>query len=164
MSQALKRVAQLVLIGLALYAVAMLGKGGAPEVGKPLGEVKTELDDGRVWQLDEQKGDVVVVNFWATWCQPCRQEAKVLNRVHQHGVNVVGLAIDGLPMAQLKQKARDIGIGYPIGNAEPALLSRLGLRVIPTTCVVGKDGRVRLARTGAMSEAELSAAVAEARR
>lgn len=160
----LKRAAQVLLVLAALYALAVVGNGGAPQVGKPLGEVKAELDDGRVWELAQHKGDVVVVNFWATWCQPCRQEAKVLNRVHQQGVNVVGLAVDGLPMAQLKQKARDIGIGYPIGNAEPALLSRLGLKVIPTTCVVGKDGRVSLARTGVMSEAELSAAVAEAQR
>jgi thiol-disulfide isomerase/thioredoxin len=164
MLRSLKRAAQALLVIAALYALAVVSGGGAPQVGKPLGEVKAELDDGRVWELAAQAGDVVVVNFWATWCQPCRQEAKVLNRVHQQGVNVVGLAIDGLPMAQLKQKARDIGIGYPIGNAEPALVSRLGLKVIPTTCVVGKDGRVRLARTGVMSEAELSEAVAEARR
>jgi thiol-disulfide isomerase/thioredoxin len=164
MSRSLKRAAQALLVIAALYALAVSSGGGAPQVGKPLGEVKAELDDGQVWELAAHKGDVVVVNFWATWCQPCRQEAKILNRVHQQGVNVVGLAVDGLPMAQLKQKARDIGISYPIGNAEPALQSRLGLKVIPTTCVVGKDGRVRLARTGVMSEAELSAAVAEARR
>src|SRR4051794_33336726 len=99
MPQPLKRVAQLFLVVAALIGLMMLGNGGAPTVGKPLGDVKAELDDGRVFQLDEHKGEVVVVNFWATWCQPCRQEAKVLNRVHQQGVNVVGLAIDGLPMA-----------------------------------------------------------------
>jgi cytochrome c biogenesis protein CcmG/thiol:disulfide interchange protein DsbE len=164
MRQSLKRVAQLVLIALALVALAMLGSPGAPEVGKPLGEVKAELGDGSIFQLDEHRGDVVVVNFWATWCQPCRQEAKVLNRIHAHGVQVVGLAIDGLPMAQLKQKAEAIGIGYPFGNADPALVSRLGLKVIPTTCVIGKDGVVRHARTGVMTEDELSSAVAAAQR
>jgi thiol-disulfide isomerase/thioredoxin len=164
MWQAIRRWAPLVLIAITLYLLTVLGKEGVPEVGKSLGEVKTELIDGRVWELDDDKGDVVVVNFWATWCGPCRQEAKVLNRVHRQGVKVVGLAIDGLPAQELKQKATDIGIDYPIGNAEPALLSRLGLKVIPTTCVVGKDGRVSHARTGVMSEAELSAAVAEARR
>jgi cytochrome c biogenesis protein CcmG/thiol:disulfide interchange protein DsbE len=163
-SQSLKRVAQLFLLIAALIAVATLGKGGAPEVGKPLGEVKAELDDGRVFRLDEHKGAVTVVSFWATWCQPCRQEAKILSRLHQRGVSVVGLAIDGLPMAELKQKARAIGIDYPFGNAEPALLARLGLKVIPTTCVIGRDGLVRFARSGLMSEHELQSAVAEAQR
>jgi thiol-disulfide isomerase/thioredoxin len=164
MPQPLKRVGQLLLVVAVLIGLAVLGNPGAPTVGKPLGDVRAELDDGRIFRLDEHKGEVVVVNFWATWCQPCRQEAKVLNRVHEQGVNVIGLAIDGLPMPQLKQKAHAIGIGYRFGNAEPALVSRLGLKVIPTTCVIGKDGRVRQARTGVMTEDELSAAVAEAQR
>jgi cytochrome c biogenesis protein CcmG, thiol:disulfide interchange protein DsbE len=158
MAESMRRVL-LWFVALAVVLVlATLQKSGAPEVGRPLGEVKAELDDGSLFNLAEHKGEVVIVSFWATWCQPCRQEARILNRLHAAGIKVIGLAIDPLPMAEVRAKGRAIGIAYPIGKSDPALLTRLDIRVVPTTAVVGRDGLVVKSGAGLMTEDELRAA------
>jgi thiol-disulfide isomerase/thioredoxin len=158
MAQSMRRVLLLFVV-LAAVLVLATHDSGAPEVGRSLGEVKAELDDGSVFNLAEHKGEVVVVSFWATWCQPCRQEAVILNRMHAAGIKVIGLAIDPLPMQEVRAKAKAIGIRYPIGLGDPALLTRLDIRVVPTTAVIGRNGLVVKSSAGLMSEDELRAAV-----
>lgn len=127
--------------------------------GDALGEVRTTLVNGARFDLAEQRGHPVVLAFWATWCGPCRQEAPELNRLAQSGVQVVGLSVDDLPLAEIGLRASRIGIRYPIGKSAPGLAERLGIASIPTTCVIGKDGTLLASRTGFSSFEELRAAV-----
>jgi thiol-disulfide isomerase/thioredoxin len=137
---------------------------GAIDVGRPLGEVRAELADGSAFRLADQRGKVVVLSFWATWCLPCRREVPVLSRVQREGSTVIALSIDDLPLGEIARKARALGIGYAVGKGPPALLRRLGISVVPTTCVVGKDGAVASSRTGEVDYDELHAAIAAAER
>ena len=160
------RRALLLFAFLVIGVVWALGPSDNPRLapGTPLGEVVADLAGGGRFSLSEHRGQVVVLNFWATWCGPCRAEAPVLSRLHQSGVKVVGLSLDSLPLAAVAKKARAIGIQYPIALGPVEVIARLGIRSVPTTCVIGKDGAVVSARSGFLSHDELAAAVAEAER
>jgi len=140
----------------------MFSSESAPRVGSPAGDVRAELSDGGVFRLDEQRGHAVVINFWATWCMPCRHEIPVLNALHARGVRIVGLAVDALPLADVGAQARGLGIRYPVGKAAPGVAERLEVRVVPSTYVVGRNGTLTLASSGVVSAPELDAAVAAA--
>jgi thiol-disulfide isomerase/thioredoxin len=141
----------------------MFSTESAPRAGSPAGDVRAELSDGGLFRLGDERGRVVVVNFWATWCMPCRHEIPVLNALHARGVRIVGLAVDALPLADVGAQARGLGIRYPVGRAAPGVAERLEVRVVPSTYVVGRDGTLTLASSGVVSEAELDAAVAVAK-
>lgn len=132
--------------------------------GAKLGELTAELANGERFSLSEHRGEVVVLNFWATWCLPCRKEAPVLSGLYKGGVKVVGLAIDPLPMPAIADKARELGMNYPVGLGTNALTDRLGIRAVPTTCVIGKDGTVVETLSGLASHDELTAAIASAQK
>jgi thiol-disulfide isomerase/thioredoxin len=132
---------------------------GAPRVGSSAGEIRAELSGGEVFRLDQHRGEIVVVNVWATWCQPCRHEIPVLNTLHARGVRIIGLAVDPLPLMTLGEQAKKLGIRYPVGKAAPGLLERLAVRVVPSTYVVGRNGAFVLTSSGGVSASELDAAV-----
>jgi cytochrome c biogenesis protein CcmG, thiol:disulfide interchange protein DsbE len=159
------RRALLLLAFLVIGVVWALGPSENPRLlpGALLGEVEAELAGGGRFRLSEHRGEVVVLNFWATWCAPCRAEAPVLTRLHQSGVKVIGLSVDSLPLATVGDKARALGMRYPIALGPAQVIARLGIRSVPTTCVVGKDGTLVSAQSGLVSHDALAAAVAEAR-
>jgi cytochrome c biogenesis protein CcmG/thiol:disulfide interchange protein DsbE len=161
MRRALLLLASLVVA--VLWLDSITSRSGV-QVGHPLGHVEAELGDGSVFRLAEHRGEIVVLSFWATWCLPCRKEAPVLNRLQGTGIRVIGLAIDSLPLRSVSDKAREIGMDYPVGKGATGLTERLGVRMVPTTYVVGRDGTVAMAQSGVVSYDELRAAIAKAGR
>jgi cytochrome c biogenesis protein CcmG/thiol:disulfide interchange protein DsbE len=156
------------LLLFALLAIGVfwaLGPADNPRLrpGSQLGAVSAVLAGGGSFDLGQHRGEVVVLNFWATWCAPCRAEAPVLSRLHDSGVKVIGLSVDSLPLAEVGSKARRLGMRYPVGLGPADVIARLGIRSVPTTCVIGKDGAVVHARSGLVSHDELSAAIERAR-
>jgi len=117
---------------------------------------------GRSRSLGEFRGKVVVVNFWATWCAPCREEMPAFARLHglwkERGVQFVGLANDDA--AKVERFGRELAIPYPLwvgGEAVSELSRRMGNRlgVLPHTVILGVDGEVLDARVGPYTEAQL---------
>lgn len=124
---------------------------------------------GAARALGQFEGKVLVLNFWATWCEPCRAEMPAFNRLHERwaarGVQFVGLSDESA------EKARGFGetlrIGYPlwIGGDQVADLSRrLGNRLggLPHTVVLDPSGRVLAQRVGPYTESELGAILSQA--
>ena len=114
---------------------------------------------GRSHALGQFQGKVLVVNFWATWCAPCREEMPGFVRLQERwkdgNVQFVGLANDD--RAKVERFARELGINYPLwtGGAEVMELSkRLGNRlgVLPHTVVLDAQGRVLESRVGIFRE------------
>lgn len=128
----------------------------------------TTLNDpaGRPQALARWRGKVLVLNFWATWCPPCREEMPAFSRLQTRfgadRVQFVGIALDSAQsVADFQQQTPVV---YPLLIASPAtteLARRLGNAslALPYTLVLDAAGAVRHRRLGALSEAELAALI-----
>lgn len=117
---------------------------------------------GRPRRLLEWQGAILVTNFWATWCAPCREEIPMLVVAAQHyrskGVEIVGISIDNVN--NVSQFARTYGITYPLLIADARaidLMRELGNGVggLPFTVVLDRRGVVAYHKLGALSRSEL---------
>jgi thiol-disulfide isomerase/thioredoxin len=118
--------------------------------------------DGRVRGIDEWRGKVLVCNFWATWCPPCREEIPLLvserNAFASKGLEVVGIAVDSA--AKVAEFAKTIKISYPILVADASgikLMRELGNRsgALPYTVFLDRDGTIVGRKLGALHRPEL---------
>jgi thiol-disulfide isomerase/thioredoxin len=121
---------------------------------------------GKDQELAQWRNHVLVVNFWATWCEPCRDEVPALLRVQaayaSKSVTIVGIAVDSAD--KVRQFADEFRIGYPllIGGLEVVdLTQKLGNTAggLPYTVVVNKAGKVVVRHLGRISEAQLESAI-----
>jgi len=103
--------------------------------------------DGRRIRLSDFRGRVVLVNFWATWCAPCRVEMPWLSefsgRYRDQGLTVLGISVDDGGPERVERFVRERSVGYPIllnnGNVD---LRYGGVRFLPLTFFVDRDGRI----------------------
>jgi thiol-disulfide isomerase/thioredoxin len=119
--------------------------------------------DGNPVSTAAWKGKVVFINFWATWCPPCRAEIPVLidlaNR-YKDRLQVVGVSVDDGDPAEVKQFAKQAGINYPIVMADRAIVAEYGgVAALPTLFVVNTDGNVVQKHEGLFSNALYEAEV-----
>jgi len=141
--------------------VAVTGAGGI-DVPAPAFEVTT-LDGTRI-ASDSLAGKVVLVNFWATWCPPCRLEMPGIDRVWRDrrdaGFVVIGIATDETGEAGVRAFVAGRGVTYPIAMATPAVVRAFGgYRGLPTSILIDRAGRIRYRITGFYVEPALRAAV-----
>ena len=103
-------------------------------------------------RLQEQRGQVVMINFWATWCGPCRQEMPHLNRIYDKyrstGFVLLGVNIDDDPRAAADLAAK-LGLRFPVLLDTDKKVSRVyDMSAMPATLLVDRDGRVRYIHRG----------------
>ncbi len=161
-----ERVFTAALLAFVVYRLApQLGAlaGLGPELGRTPDFAFTTLDGTEV-RSGELEGKVVVLNFWATWCAPCRLEMPSLQSLHEDragdGVVVLGLATDVGGAQPIVDFLTERGITYPIGRATNAHKRAFGgIRGIPTTFVIGRDGTVRHRVVGYFAPPAMRAAV-----
>ena len=118
---------------------------------------------GESISADEFNGSTVLVNFWATWCKPCREEMPMLLDVHHayrdQGLQVVGIALD--EVQQARDFAAELGIDYPIlvGSVDVMAVVRLYGNVsgvLPYSVLIDREGIVRWAHLGELKKEELT--------
>ena len=145
----MKRMFALLLAASLSSGAALAPALAAPRLGQPAPELVMDQLDGRTFDLAHERGKVVIVSLWATWCAPCRAEMPILDglyRTHQgQGLDVIGLSADRL-------KARDEVIraaepfSYPSGLVLSARTNGFGHpRALPQTFVIDRKGVVRAA-------------------
>jgi thiol-disulfide isomerase/thioredoxin len=114
-------------------------------------------------QILEWRGKVLVCNFWATWCLPCREEIPLLMQVRAryaaNGAEVVGIGID--LATKIQQFAREFAISYPLLVADASgldLMRKLGNRAggLPYTVIIDRNGAIAYRRLGLLRAAELT--------
>ncbi|WP_346836960.1 TlpA disulfide reductase family protein [Microbulbifer sp. SAOS-129_SWC] len=111
-------------------------------------------------------GKVLLINYWAEWCKPCREEVPELNRFARatDGVLVLGVNYDRPPAGMVAKQARKMGIEFPLLADDPApRWKQPRPEVLPSTLVIGADGRWRETLVGPQTETSLTAAVERAR-
>lgn len=127
-------------------------------VGKPAPEIEFTLIDGQKVRLADLKGQVVVLNFWATWCVPCRKELPLLDayyrRLQDRGLRVLAITTEGsLPIYRLKPLFAKMAI--------PSVRKVKGLSnpiaAVPTNFVIDRAGVVRSTKAGAFELDDLNA-------
>ena len=152
---------------LGLYAGSYLGQpkllppGASLGPGDQLADLPLHDVDGKPHRLREWDGKLLLVNFWATWCGPCREEMPLLDRTRarlaDRGIEVVGVAIDDSDA--VADFLKDNPVRYPIllGADNDTLLNfGDGSGVLPYSVLFGRDGKVLSQRAGSFSDAGLN--------
>ncbi|MEP6492156.1 MAG: TlpA disulfide reductase family protein [bacterium] len=138
----------------------------APAIGAAApGFAAQDLDGNRV-SLAELRGKVVVLNEWATWCEPCRGELPQLEALHQRfasrGLVLVGVSVDGAGMgADVRDFTREHGLHYPIWlDPEKQFALHFLTMGVPETFVIDRDGVIRWRKIGALPDGDTTLASA----
>lgn len=110
--------------------------------------------------LSNQQGSVVVLNFWATWCAPCRKEIPGFMELHKElkdeGVLFAGVSLDEEGWGKVRPYAEDMGINYPIMVDDGKVTREYGpIRAIPTTFIINKKGQVEYVAPGMLTKDKL---------
>jgi peroxiredoxin len=134
------------LLGLAIAAVAGVAMPAATPAS-PAPDFTLRSMGGPNLRLQEQRGQVVLVNFWATWCGPCRQEIPHLNKLYDKyrgsGFTLLGVNIDDDPRAAT-ELAGKLGVKFPVLLDTDKKVSKLyDMSAMPATVVIDRDGKVR---------------------
>jgi thiol-disulfide isomerase/thioredoxin len=131
----------------------------------PVVDVTMTDVDGRPISLASLKGKVVLVNFWATWCPPCRAEIPdliALQNKYKDTLQIIGISDDDDPPAVVKKWAADHGMNYPIVMSNDNLRKVfLGVQALPTSFVLDRESRLMIRHVGMLTA---STTEAEARK
>ncbi len=182
-----RRVAPLSVIGLALItlvAAGILGLAGytlvrrqtgafgGPGINavgrpalvqvRPVPDFKIRLYNGETFALSEHRGRVLVVNFWASWCPPCRSEAPTLEAIWQayreRGVVLVGLNVWDSEAAA-RRFIGEFGLTFPTGPDPGNIGVEFGITGIPETYFIDREGRLVRRWVGPITEAQFASLV-----
>ena len=140
--------------------------GDSPRLGGQAPDFEWTTPAGQLRRLSELRGRTVVVNFWATWCAPCREEMPALDRVARSDPKLVVLAID---LDESAGKVDGFLESYRIGTAEPIIdagkkvATRYAVVGLPTTFFIGPDGTVRHLEIRGMDDAVIRAGLERSR-
>ena len=151
------------LLGFALGGWLSMERSDVLREGQRYEDFELPDVNGRNRRLSELEGRVIVLNFWATWCPPCRDEIPDFIALHEahrgNGVRFVGLSIDSA--ANVADFRTELDVPYPllVGNADVLnLATALGnpAQALPFTLILDRQGLIRHARVGRLSKTELA--------
>ena len=139
----------LFLLSFAFLGVASYGIAAPPH---PASEFALSGPQGKTVRMSDYRGQVVLLNFWASWCGPCRAEMPILDRIHQRyrslGFTVIGVNVDENISDGEKQLAKT-PVTFPVGFDPHGMVSTVyAVDSMPSTVIVDRKGDVRLVHRG----------------
>lgn len=157
---------------IALYAWMTRGNA-SPLIGEPAPDLTLAVAAGgppggpTEVALSELAGDVVVLDFWASWCQACRRTTPILNDLNEEfggqGAFFYAINVEPIDRQRLQAAHAAFGTEFPsLHDRSGVIQRRYSIEMLPTVIVVGRDGVVRWASTGVPSKARLRGAISDA--
>jgi peroxiredoxin len=160
------------LVGLLIAGLALLlaihfcdrhfFQRGTPAASAPA--FRLALLDGSYVTLGEARGQVLILSFWATWCDPCQRELpgfeRVYRRLRSRGIRFIAVNTDG-PHAReaVAATSKRLGLTMPVALDDGEVADRYGVSAIPQTVIVDGGGRVRGVYVGVYDERELESTI-----
>lgn len=141
-----------------LWAATVLAVAGAedaaalPAAGAVAPDFVAKSDSGRNVRLSELRGQVVLVNFWASWCSPCRQELPLLNKIYVR-YRAAGFMLLAVNVDDNRKDAdtmlKRLDLRFPtLFDGSKSVSKLYGVDTMPATLVIDRDGRVRYVHRG----------------
>lgn len=162
----LKLVAMLSVAAVLIMLPRWFGTGGEiqePAKRKAMPRFSWPTLTGENWSIEEQKGRIVLVNFWATWCGPCREETPDLVRVYERygskGVEIAGASLDDDPVKQVPAFLKEFNVRYPILVPPEESPLVIAIQNLPTSFLVDRSGKIARSWVGAVRERDLTSAI-----
>src|ERR1700723_2779829 len=123
--------------------------------------------DGKTVRLSDLRGKAVLLNFWATWCGPCKIEmpwfVELQNQYASQGFQIIGVAMDEASKEDIGKFAKDMGVNYPILIGKEAVGDQYGgVPALPETFVIGRDGKIVDKILGLRGKAEIEDSIKKA--
>ncbi len=166
-------VAAIVIAGMLYFGFHMArrtgGAAGAPGIAKITTAPDFTLDslDGKSLRLSDLRGKAVLLNFWATWCGPCKIEmpwfVELQNQYGAQGLQVLGVAMDDSSKDDIAKFAKDMGVNYPVLLGKEAVGDLYGgVPALPQTFFISRDGKIVDKIIGLKGRSEIEDAVKKA--
>lgn len=138
--------------GLLLTAFAATSLASSGLEGRAAPDFALKSSSGENLRLSEYRGDVVMINFWATWCGPCRQEMPLLDELYSRyervGFNLLGVNIDD-DSRRAMQMIEELGVNFPVlFDARKEVSKLYEVEAMPVTVLVDREGNVRYVHHG----------------
>jgi len=136
-------------VGAICFTIPLSGQGAQGVAGQTAVAPEWSLKDadGKTVHSSDFKGKVVILDFWATWCPPCKAEIPgfiaLQNEYGKKGLVVVGISVDEGGAAVVKRFAQQSGMNYPVVLADEKTPRAFGgIKAIPTTFIIDREGRI----------------------
>lgn len=159
----LARIVMACVGGVLAFGCARREAGAAAEASASATSSAGAVDDwtatdlaGRTVSLPALRGKVILLDFWATWCAPCRQDIPdliALQKRHvDEGLVVIGMSLDTLPEEAVRDFVRKAGITYPVVLAGSEIADVYAVEALPTKVLIDRSGKIRERKVGATSD------------
>lgn len=126
---------------------------------RPAPDFAARTLEGERFRLSDERGRVVVLNVWATWCGPCRFEmpsfVELQDEFRSEGVQFVGLNVDEGGLSEIASFVDEYGLNYPQVEGRAAAYRHYPGEAIPRTYLIDRQGRIRYTHTGLLMEGAL---------
>jgi cytochrome c biogenesis protein CcmG, thiol:disulfide interchange protein DsbE len=159
-----RKLVQYLLFGLAVLWIAFFWQSWSDQKAgvRPVKDRTRVADltfpqlDGGSWRLSDHRGQVVLINYWASWCAPCRQETPGLidlaRDYRYKGLAIVGVSMDEGGKPAVESFLREFHVPYPVLMPDLASPSTPAIEALPTTLLLDRNGRAAKSYVGAVQE------------
>jgi len=147
------KIKRLYRCGIAAFLLLGLWSGCSSDAGDPA----LLLHPAQEVRLSEYRGKWLLINYWAVWCKPCREEIPELNRLHEaDDIELLAVNFDRQQGEVLTREAKDLGIVFPLLLSDPLpVFAQKPPSGLPATLVIGPDGKFREWLVGPQDEAKV---------
>jgi len=150
----------ILLVALLLYLGFLASPGPTSKdlaSGKPAPNFILKTLDGKEVSLNDYRGKVVLINFWASWCPPCREEMPLFRKVYENykdkGFELLAISIDASQEAVIRF-VKDYGLSFPVLLDDGRVSNLYRVQGLPTSILVDREGRIVKVRLGEYKEIE----------